>query len=158
MNKHLILLQEAQNSPKLINFVLSQYLVAEQVAAIIFPQHASEVMRLARSHPIYCYPLREKEALLCLPKSALITVYPLYNTRNLMIINIHTVNFSFGVDIYSRQLPTIGEHIKRYQGPVVFAGNFNTWSRQDINAFKHFTCSLQMKEVNFNTDEPYYNF
>jgi len=153
IDKHLILLQEAQTSPQLIDFVVSQHLVADQVPAIVFPQHASGVMTLARSHPIYCCPLREKEPLLRLPKSALITVYPLHNGRNLMIINIHAVNFSFGVDIYSRQLHNIGEHIKRHQGPVIFAGDFNTWSRQRINALKRFTRSLRMKEVNFGTDE-----
>lgn len=152
-NKHLILLQEAQTSPQLINFVVSQRLVADQVPAIIFPQHASGVMTLATSNPIYCCPLREKEPLLRLPKSALITVYPLYDGRNLMIINIHAINFSFGVDIYCRQLHNIGEHIRRHQGPVIFAGDFNTWSRQRINTLKRFTRSLRMKEVNFDTDD-----
>lgn len=116
IDKHLILLQEAQTSPQLIDFVVSQHLVADQVPAIVFPQHASGVMTLARSHPIYCCPLREKEPLLRLPKSALITVYPLHNGRNLMIINIHAVNFSFGVDIYSRQLHNIGSILKDIKG------------------------------------------
>ncbi|MFP3019281.1 MAG: endonuclease/exonuclease/phosphatase family protein [Arsenophonus sp.] len=150
---HIILLQEAQTSPQLIEVVVSQHLIADQVPAIIFPQHSSGVMTLARSHPIYCYPLRQKEPLLRLPKSALITVYPLHDGQNLMIINIHSINFTFGVDIYSRQLDNIGEHIKKHHGPVIFGGDFNTWNRQRINALKYFTSSLRMKEVNFNTDE-----
>lgn len=36
---------------------------------------------------------------------------------------------------------------------MIFAGDFNTWSRQRINALKRFTRSLRMKEVNFGTDE-----
>ncbi|MGP1956257.1 MAG: endonuclease/exonuclease/phosphatase family protein [Arsenophonus sp. NC-PE1-MAG3] len=153
INKHLILLQEAQNSSKLIDFIISQHLIAYQVPTIILPHYAYGVMTLARSHPIYCCPLQEKEPLLRLPKSALITVYPLHNGRNLMIINIHAVNFTFGVDIYSRQLRNIGEYVKKHQGPMIFAGDFNTWSRQRINELKRFTCSLRMKEVNFDADE-----
>ncbi len=153
INNHLILLQEAQNSSQLINFIVSQHLVADQVPAITLPQYASGVMTLARSDPIYCCPLREKEPLLRLPKSALITVYPLHNGQNLMIINIHAVNFSFGIDIYTRQLRNIGEYIKKHQGPMIFAGDFNTWSRQRINELKRFTHSLRMKEVNFDADE-----
>ncbi|MGP1928970.1 MAG: hypothetical protein ACTS78_04390 [Arsenophonus sp. NC-WZS1-MAG3] len=64
--------------------------------AIALLHYASGVMTLSRSDPIYCCPLREKELLLCLLKSALITVYSFRDNRqNLMIINIHAVNFSF---------------------------------------------------------------
>ncbi|MGP1938993.1 MAG: endonuclease/exonuclease/phosphatase family protein [Arsenophonus sp. ET-DL9-MAG3] len=153
IDNHLILLQEAQTSPKLLEFIIFQHLIADQVPAIIFSQYISGVMTLAKSHPIYCYPLKEKEPLLRLPKSALITVYRIHNNKNLMIINIHAINFSFGVNIYSRQLYNIGKYIKKHKGPVIFAGDFNTWNRRRINVLKHFTCSLRMKEVNFDTDE-----
>ncbi|MGP1958480.1 MAG: hypothetical protein ACTS7E_00255 [Arsenophonus sp. NC-CH8-MAG3] len=84
--------------------------------AIILLQYTYGVMTLAKSNPIYCCPLREKEPLLRLMKSALITVYQLHNGRNLTIINIHTVNFSFEVDIYSQQLRNVGKNIKNIKG------------------------------------------
>ncbi|STT01539.1 endonuclease/exonuclease/phosphatase [Klebsiella pneumoniae] len=66
-------------------------------------------MTLASAHPIYCCPLREREPILRLPKSALVTVYPLPDARLLMVVNIHAVNFSLGVDVYSKQLLPIGD-------------------------------------------------
>ncbi|AMA65073.1 hypothetical protein AUT07_00515 [Candidatus Arsenophonus lipoptenae] len=152
IDKHLILLQEAQPSPQLIKFIISQNLIVDQAPAIVLPQYTSGVMTLSRSHSIYCCSLREQEPLIRLPKSTLITVYSLYNRRNLMIINIHAINFSFGLNIYSRQLHNIEKYIKRHEGPIIFAGDFNTWNRQRTNILKHFTFSLGMKEVNFDID------
>ncbi|WP_036772750.1 endonuclease/exonuclease/phosphatase family protein [Photorhabdus australis] len=148
----LILLQEAQTTPDLVEFVTSNYLTADQVPAFVLPQHPSGVMTLATSHPIYCCPLREKEPLLRLSKSALITVYPLQDNRQLMVINVHAINFSFGVDVYSRQLNNIGAHVRLHYGPVIMAGDFNAWSKQRLNALKRFTRYLHLNEVSFIDD------
>lgn len=90
----LVLLQEAQTTPELVSYATANYLAADQVPAFVLPQHPSGVMTLAAAHPVYCCPLREREPLLRLSKSALITVYPLYNGELLMVVNIHAVNFS----------------------------------------------------------------
>lgn len=55
---HLVLLQEAQTTPELVRFATSNYLAADQVPALVLPQHPSGVMTLASAHPIYCCPLR----------------------------------------------------------------------------------------------------
>ncbi|MDR6295664.1 endonuclease/exonuclease/phosphatase (EEP) superfamily protein YafD [Pantoea dispersa] len=61
---HLVLLQEAQTTPELVQFATSNYLAADQVPAFVLPQHPSGVMTLASAHPVYCCPLREREPLL----------------------------------------------------------------------------------------------
>ncbi|WP_415887459.1 endonuclease/exonuclease/phosphatase family protein [Providencia rettgeri] len=151
-DRKLILLQEAQMSPELISFAASHKLIADQVPALPFSPHPAGVMTLAASHPIYCCPLREKEPLLRLAKSALITVYPLPNGKHLMVANVHAINFSFGVDVYTRQLSKLGIHIAKHVGPVILAGDFNAWSRQRVNALKRFIRSVGLKEIAFNDD------
>ncbi|MFS7189105.1 endonuclease/exonuclease/phosphatase family protein [Serratia proteamaculans] len=148
----LVLLQEAQTTPELVSFATSNYLAADQVPAFVLPQHPSGVMTLAAAHPVYCCPLREREPLLRLAKSALITVYPLFNGQLLMVVNIHAVNFSLGVDVYSKQLGPIGEQIAHHQGPVIMAGDFNAWSRKRINALYQFASDMSLREVNFTDD------
>jgi len=148
----LVLLQEAQTTPELIRFATSNYLAADQVPAIALPQHPSGVMTLSAAHPVYCCPLREREPLLRLAKSALVTVYPLVDGRLLMVVNIHAVNFSIGVDVYSKQLDPIGEQIANHKGPVVMAGDFNAWSRQRINALFSFASNIWLREVRFPSD------
>lgn len=149
---HLVLLQEAQTTPELIAFATSNYLTADQVPAFILPQHPSGVMTLASAHPIYSCPLREKEPLLRLAKSALVTAYPLPTGETLMVVNVHAVNFSLGVDVYSKQLGPIGEQILHHRGPVIMAGDFNAWSRQRIHALYRFAREMGLKEVKFSVD------
>jgi endonuclease/exonuclease/phosphatase (EEP) superfamily protein YafD len=149
---HLVLLQEAQTTPELIDFATSNYLAADQVPAFVLPQHPSGVMTLASAHPVYCCPLREREPLLRLAKSALVTAYPLPTKQMLMVVNIHAVNFSLGIDVYSKQLGPIGEQIIHHTGPVIMAGDFNAWSRQRINALYQFAREMGLDEVMFTDD------
>lgn len=148
----LVLLQEAQATPELVSFATANYLAADQVPAFVLQQHPSGVMTLAAAYPVYCCPLREREPLLRLAKSALITVYPLFNGQQLMVVNIHAVNFSLGVDVYSKQLGPIGEQIANHQGPVIMAGDFNAWSRKRINALFEFANDMELREVSFTAD------
>ncbi|MFD1801391.1 endonuclease/exonuclease/phosphatase family protein [Mixta tenebrionis] len=148
----LVLLQEAQTTPELIRFATSNYLAADQVPAFVLPQHPSGVMTLAAAHPVYCCPLREREPLLRLAKSALITAYPLPDGRMLMVVNIHAVNFSLGIDVYSKQLGPIGEQLVHHTGPVIMAGDFNAWSRQRMNALYRFAREMGLREVRFTDD------
>lgn len=150
---HLVLLQEAQTTPELVRFATSNYLAADQVPALVLPQHPSGVMTLASAHPIYCCPLREREPILRLPKSALVTVYPLPDARLLMVVNIHAVNFSLGVDVYSKQLLPIGDQIAHHSGPVIMAGDFNAWSRPRMNALYRFAREMSLREVRFSDDQ-----
>lgn len=151
-NAQLMLLQEAQSTPELIRFATSNYLAADQVPAFSLPQHPSGVMTLSAAQPMYCCPLREREPLLRLSKSALVTVYSLSDGRQLMVVNIHAVNFSFGVEVYTKQLETIGEQIGHHQGPVILAGDFNAWSQPRINSLFRFANSVGLNEVRFAED------
>lgn len=149
---HLVLLQEAQTTPELVKFATSNYLAADQVPAFVLPQHPSGVMTLSAAHPVYCCPLREREPILRLSKSALVTVYPLPDSRLLMVVNIHAVNFSLGVDVYSKQLGPIGDQIGHHNGPVIMAGDFNAWSRPRMNALYRFAREMTLREVRFTDD------
>ncbi|MDC9582626.1 MULTISPECIES: endonuclease/exonuclease/phosphatase family protein [Xenorhabdus] len=148
----LVLLQEAQTTPALLKFITTSGLIADQVPAFAIPQHPSGVMTLASSSPVYCCPLREKEPIFRLAKSSLITIYPLPDERQLMVINVHAINFSLGVDGYNRQLNNIGIHISLHNGPVIFAGDFNAWSRQRLRILERFARRMQLREVHFNDD------
>jgi len=149
---HLMLLQEAQTTPELVHFATSNYLAADQVPAFVLPQHPSGVMTLASANPLYCCPLREREPLLRLAKSALVTTYPLPGGQMLMVVNIHAVNFSIGIDVYSKQLGSIDEHLLHHQGPVIMAGDFNAWSRQRIHVLYSFARNVGLREVRFADD------
>lgn len=148
----LMLLQEAQTTPELVSFATRHYQAADQVPAIGLTAHPSGVMTLSAAHPLYCCPLREREPILRLAKSALVTIYPLTDNQLLMVVNIHAVNFSIGIDVYSKQLLPIADQIAHHQGPVIMAGDFNAWNRSRIDALYRFTHDAALHEVHFYND------
>jgi hypothetical protein len=61
------------------------------------------------------------ESWLGTPKSTNITVYSTSNTdQTLAVINIHAVNFSFGLLSYRAQLDAFAEVLSEHQAPVIF--------------------------------------
>lgn len=151
-NTHLMLLQEAQTTPELISFATRHYKTADQVPALGLTPHPSGVMTLSATDPLYCCPLCQREPLLRIAKSSLVTVYSLSDKVLLMVINIHAINFTFGTDIYSKQLHPIGEQIAHHQGPVIMAGDFNAWSHPRINTLYRFASEMGLCEVHFHDD------
>ena len=109
-------------------------------------------MTLYFANPFYCRPFWERDHILCLVQSALVMVYPLPDMRNLMVVNVHAVNFSLGVDVYSKQLLPIGDQILRHNGPVIMAGDFNAWSRPRMNALFRFSREMSLRQVRFTDD------
>ncbi len=151
-NCDLILLQEAKASEELIRFSKTHFLVADQVPAISFSKDSYGVMTLAASYPLYSRPFRTTEPFLRLAKSALITIYPLHDKRLLMVVNVHSVNFSLGVKIYRAQIQSIADHVINHNGPVIFAGDFNTWSRKRLHLLYLFSRRMGLRSVNFHED------
>ncbi len=151
-DRDLILLQEAQASDELIRFSREHFLVGDQVPAIELTKNSYGVMTLAASYPVYSRPFRTVEPFLRLAKSALVTVYPLHDKRLLMVVNVHSVNFSLGVKIYREQIQSIAEHVMNHNGPVIFAGDFNTWSKKRLHLLYLFTRRMGLKSVSFDHD------
>lgn len=149
----LVLLQEAQITPELVNYATKNHKVADHVPAFSFNDSVAGVMTLASTYPTCAWPFKEREPLIRVPKSALITVYPIADTlQTLMVANIHAVNFSFGIKIYQQQIRILLQQIYEHQGPVILAGDFNTWSKQRLNLLYYLTHSIALKSVNFASD------
>lgn len=149
----LILLQEAQTSVQLLNFINLNNKIADHVPAYAFKDIYAGVMTISDTLPTALLSFKEKEPLIRVPKSALITVYPIKNsTQQLLIANIHAINFSIGVKIYRQQMYMLLNRIKEHNGPVILAGDFNAWSRQRLNLLYHLIRSIELKPVNFSID------
>jgi len=61
-------------------------------------------------------------------KATLVTEYALTDSvETLLVVNIHGINFSFGVNHMQRQLRQAAIVIEQHDGPVLLSGDFNTW-------------------------------
>lgn len=86
------------------------------------------------------------------PKMTLITRYPMANTNKLLTIaNIHGINFvdSFS---YRKEINKIYEALKDIPSPIIFAGDFNSWSDERESILKEMCSKLKLKETAFNPD------
>ena len=73
--------------------------------------------------------LRAEEPLIKIPKTMLVSEYRLSNgEQNLLVANIHAINFTLGTEAYGQQIASLTNAIRHHRGPLIVAGDFNTWS------------------------------
>jgi endonuclease/exonuclease/phosphatase (EEP) superfamily protein YafD len=73
--------------------------------------------------------MRETEPLTRIPKSTLTTTHRIAGVAEpLLMANLHGINFTVGTSAFEHQLNAVAAVLARHNGPVILAGDFNTWS------------------------------
>ena len=148
----LIFLQEAVPLKK-TETVIAQSLYEAFVKGYVQGEIDTGVLTLARTpHLVHCH-LLATEPWLRTPKATSVTLYPLAGSdASLLTINLHAVNFSFGVKEYRAQLEAATELIQVHDGPVIFGGDLNTWSDRRQTTLDALTDELGLSAVTFSPD------
>ena len=92
---------------------------------------------------------KKREIAYATHKVTLITKHKIAHNEQLMIVNIHAINFVKNSDFFN-ELNSIKTIIKLHNGPIVVAGDFNTWNVKRVNFLKEFTHDLSLHEVGFS--------
>lgn len=88
------------------------------------PHHHDVVRSLAR------------EPFLRTPKAMIFSQFRMDGTDDeLLVINVHAINF-VNLRKFGQQVRQISERVSLHKGPVVVAGDFNTWSRQRLKVLE----------------------
>ncbi|NLS13173.1 endonuclease/exonuclease/phosphatase family protein [Vibrio sp. SM6] len=148
----LLLLQEARLDATLKQWIESNGWNGNQVNAFKAFDEASGVLNLAKVLPTRACGYVEKEPWLQLPKSGIYATYPLSNGQTLATVNLHAVNFTLGVAEYQNQLDTLAQAVAAHQGPLIIAGDFNSWSETRMATMRAALQSLGVQEVMFSPD------
>tara|TARA_R110000868_G_scaffold75979_14_gene218958 strand:+ start:195 stop:1022 length:828 start_codon:yes stop_codon:yes gene_type:complete len=83
------------------------------------------------------------------PKMILFASYPIAGTSDeLLTVNIHALN-SVTWQTLAVQLLDALKVVRSHQGPVVFGGDFNTWSKKKMDYLMHIMSKSGLEEVNF---------
>jgi endonuclease/exonuclease/phosphatase (EEP) superfamily protein YafD len=86
------------------------------------------------------------------PKMLLATWYPLENTtETLLVLNMHTLNIK-GFSAFKKHLNQLDSFLKEHQGPLILAGDFNTWSQKRLNFLNEKIENYQLKAITFEPD------
>ncbi len=151
-SSQLTLLQEVSATPSFILWLNQQELLGQQAKAFDVFENSVGVMNVAKHYPNKVCAMFENEPWLQLPKSALFALYPLSNGTELLVANIHAVNFSFGIVELKRQLDQIKRTLDQHNGPIIFAGDFNTWSDERMALVSRIMHQLALRPVIFTPD------
>lgn len=150
--KQLVLLQEASMTPQLKEWISKGQWFGSQVDAFKAFDTTAGVLNLSLDSPSKACAYTELEPWLRLPKSALYALYPLSNGQQLAVVNIHAVNFTYGTEEYHRQLKVLIDELSQHQGPVIVAGDFNSWSEQRLEVMSKSLTAVGLKEVSYTSD------
>lgn len=91
-----------------------------------------------------------KEPLFNIPKMTLAALFKIGNTE-MLVINVHAINFT-GIKSFERNLAQAESIILSFQGPIIIAGDFNTWSAKRLLSIKALAARLNLSEVLFYPD------
>ena len=95
--------------------------------------HETGVLNAARVRPASACVQRQFEPLLQVPKSAVIARYAMIGaTEPLAVANVHSINFALGLGGYRAQLEAVARELADHKGPMIVAGDFNTWNPKRV--------------------------
>ncbi len=111
------------------------------------------VLTAARVAPLAACTQRVVEPLLHLPKSSVITWFALRErAATLAVVNVHAINFSLSLGAYRAQFDAIGDALADHAGPLVLAGDLNTWTAERAQVVRDVARRLGLTEVPFVAD------
>lgn len=159
--------------PDFLKLIRDRHLVLLQEASLtavnleIFDQHEQYYWTMARSfnHLKLQSENGVKTGSRCLPLETLSYVSPSFepfvqthkmllqtcyalrgNQYNLKVFNLHALNFS-RIGHYQKQLAQIVAAAKSHQGPMILAGDFNTWSKKRYRLLQQMSSELGLTEA-----------
>lgn len=149
---NLAFIQEASvqaDIPRVIDNPLYQAFAAGYTTA----ERETGVMTLSSSSPSLHCNFTSWEPWLGTPKATSVAEYPLAGREDrLLTINLHAVNFAWGMVDFEQQFQALENLLDNHAGPVILAGDLNTWSEQRQAMVDNFTRKYGLAAVSFSPD------
>ncbi len=153
-NADLLTLQEIKYSQEFRGFSRNNNLYYLQNNAFKYQGDLYGVNTLSKVSASYACGTRYSEPWAILPKTALATVYPIdKQEQSLLLINIHGVNFTFTAAPLKEQIQPYLSLIGSHSGPVIFSGDFNTWSSARLQEVEQTFQKAGFQEALFKRDQ-----
>jgi endonuclease/exonuclease/phosphatase (EEP) superfamily protein YafD len=152
-NSDIVLLQEATLEGPLLETLDRARMRFVMASSFLRAETDVGVLTATRIPPRASCTERAVEPWLRVPKSAVVSWFALWGTpQTLAVANIHTINFSLSVDEYRAQLAAVVAALSKHNGPIVFAGDFNTWNDAREESFRAAAAALGLREIEYADD------
>ena len=143
-----VLLQEATQHQNLSTFSTALF-----VSSFSFKDLLSGVKTFTQTQPEWYCGGGVAEPLIQIPKVASVMSFPLEKGNSLLIINVHLINFEWGISAYQAQLEQLFSLIENHQGPIIMAGDFNAWNEERLNLVNNLIKKYRLDSVALSQDE-----
>ncbi len=124
-----VLLQETALDPVLHRIVDDAGLRWVLASSFLYQETDIGVLTATRLAPVASCTQRVVEPILRIPKSAVVTWLRIAGSRQtLAIVNVHAINFELMPYGYRAQIEALADAVAGHEGPLILAGDFNTWN------------------------------
>ena len=149
----LILLQEAVLSPALLDLLEAPNLRFTMASSFLYQDTDIGVLTAARVLPLASCTELVVEPWLRIPKSATVSWFALEGTpQTLAVVNVHAINFALSLAAYQQQFDALVAALRNHDGPIIFAGDFNTWTDARLAVVLDAAAALRVTEIPFAED------
>ncbi len=149
----IVLLQEVVLREPLRESIESAGLRWTMASSFLYFDEDIGVMTAARVAPVAICTSRVVEPLLQLPKSSLVSWYALRGTaERVAVVNVHAINFSLTLPEYREQFERLVAALAAHRGPLVFAGDLNTWTDARWEVVQEAARKLGLSAIGFAND------
>ena len=145
--KDIIFLQEAALTQNLQHSLQQKALHWNLNSAFRYKGLETGVLLASTVPPLNSCGQRTDEPLIGIPKTILISRHNIKNSaEDLLVANIHAINITLGTGSYLEQFNVLQGILEKHEGPILLAGDFNSWSggRKKIMTALVDTLSLQV--------------
>ena len=143
-----VLLQEATQHQNLSTFSTALF-----VSSFSFKDLLSGVKTFTNTQPEWYCGGGVAEPLIQIPKVASVMNFPLEKGDSLLLINVHLINFEWGISTYQTQLEQLFSFVENHQGPIIMSGDFNAWNECRLNLVNNLIQKYGLDSVALTQDE-----
>jgi len=147
----ILILQEAYLTDSLKKMLAREKFYWDMTTAFEYRQIEAGVLTAARTAPNFTCAFRETEPITRIPKTVLITRYPMSETDlELIVANIHGINFTINNSAFRKQFDRLESILAVHRGPMIVSGDFNTWSAGRMTHVTAMADRLGLTSVRFD--------
>lgn len=157
-NKDILFLQEVWLNEKMTKVFNEDAFKSYQIATSFYDKWrgstATGVATVSATHAVSTSYVRShyREPFTGTPKMGLFVEYAISgSSQTLLTANIHAINF-VSAKKYEHMLSEVEAVLKTHAGPVILAGDFNSWSNKRVRALHKMTERLELNQLSFKDD------
>lgn len=150
-NQDLLIIQEAYLNDALKRLLQANHHHWDLAFAFEYNNNKIGVLTASKVEPSFLCTFRYKEPMIRIPKTIIITQYPLSSgSHALMVANVHLINYTLTLSQFRIQLRQMEKILSKHIGPIIVSGDFNTWNDERKAVVSDLARRLDLTAVTFS--------